>query len=224
MRAVYNTPHEAFCIALFLTYSWICEVHRSSKPKRTKTPFIIYMSAQPLPIGTFGMGIFTLFFLLKSLCYLWLFVSLQRQSSPSLLTMLKSCEAFFVYTHLNMANLIPFTKRFESSENLVNCLNHKVCRFVTETKPYSTLTILVITDCLLICILCWRCPKQHICIRKVQHSKKVMMLYRFDKKLRTTHVQWNRKDWNCFQMCDDANNSRYDRQSFLANWLFLFLG
>ena len=25
------------------------------------------MSAQPLPIGTFGMGIFTLFFLLKSL-------------------------------------------------------------------------------------------------------------------------------------------------------------
>ena len=29
---------------------------------------------------------------------------------------------FFVYTHLNMANLIPFTKRFESSENLVNLL------------------------------------------------------------------------------------------------------
>ena len=28
---------------------------------------------------------------------------MQRQSSPSLLTMLKSCEAFFVYTHLNMA-------------------------------------------------------------------------------------------------------------------------
>ena len=34
------------------------------------------------------------------------------------------------------------------------CLNHEVYRFVTETKPYSTLTILVITDCLLICILC----------------------------------------------------------------------
>ena len=28
----------------------------------------------------------------------------------------------FVYTHLNMANLIPFAKRFESSENLVNLL------------------------------------------------------------------------------------------------------
>ena len=34
------------------------------------------------------------------------------------------------------------------------CLNLEVHRFVTETKPYSTLTILVITDCLLICILC----------------------------------------------------------------------
>ena len=115
---------------------------------------------------------FAWFFSLNSLCRQWLFVSSQRQSSPSLLTMLKSCEAFFVYTHLNMANLIPFTKRFESSENLVNLLNHEVYWFVIETKPYSTLTILVITDCLLICILCWRCPKQHICIRKVQHSKR----------------------------------------------------
>lgn len=42
---------------------------------------------------------FSWFFLLKSLYYQWLFVSLQRQSSPSLLTMLKSCEAFFcLYT------------------------------------------------------------------------------------------------------------------------------
>ena len=139
MRAVYNTPHEAFCIALFLTYSWICEVHRSSKPKRTKTPFIIYMSAQPLPIGTFGMGIFTLFFLLKSLCYLWLFVSLQRQSSPSLLTMLKSCEAFFVYTHLNMANLIPFTKRFESSENLVDLLESRGLQICDGNKAIQYL-------------------------------------------------------------------------------------
>ena len=42
---------------------------------------------------------FAWFFLLKSLYYQWLFVYLQRQSSPSLLTMLKSCEAFFcLYT------------------------------------------------------------------------------------------------------------------------------
>ena len=29
----------------------------ASKPKRTKTPFTICMSAQPLPIGASGMGI-----------------------------------------------------------------------------------------------------------------------------------------------------------------------
>ena len=33
--------------------------------------------------------------------------------------------ALFVYTHLNMANLIPFTKRFESSVNLVNLLESR---------------------------------------------------------------------------------------------------
>lgn len=55
----------------------------------------------------------------------------------------------FVYTHLNLASLIPFTKRFESSEISLICLNHEVYKFVTETKPYSTLTILVTTDCLL---------------------------------------------------------------------------
>ena len=29
----------------------------ASKPKRTVTPYYVYMSAQPLPIGAFGMGI-----------------------------------------------------------------------------------------------------------------------------------------------------------------------
>lgn len=60
-----------------------------------------------------------------------------RQSSPSLLTMLKSCEAFFVYTHLNMANLIPFTKRFESSENLVDLLESRglqICGFTSKNS------------------------------------------------------------------------------------------
>lgn len=57
MRAVYNTPHEAFCIALVLTNCVVnYQILIASKPKRTKTPFTIYMSAQPLPIGAFGMG------------------------------------------------------------------------------------------------------------------------------------------------------------------------
>ena len=79
------------------------------------------------------------FFLLKSLYYQWLFVSLQRQSSPSLLTMLKSCEAFFVYTHLNMASLIPFTKRFESSENLVDLLESRGLQIRDRNKAIQYL-------------------------------------------------------------------------------------
>ena len=75
----------------------------------------------------------------------------------------------FVYTHLNMANLIPFLNLQKAS---LICLNREVYWFAIEIKPYSTLTTLVITDCLLICILYWRCPKQHICTRKVQHSKR----------------------------------------------------
>ena len=82
---------------------------------------------------------FARFFLLKSLFYQRLFVSLQRQSSPSLLTMLKSCEAFFIYTHLNMANLIPFTKRFESSENLVNLLESRGLQIYDRNKAIQYL-------------------------------------------------------------------------------------
>ncbi len=33
--------------------------------------------------------------------------------------------AFFVYTHLNMANLIPFTKQFEFSHFLTLCIRLK---------------------------------------------------------------------------------------------------
>ena len=40
---------------------------------------------------------FAWFFLLKSLYYQWLFVSLQYENPPSLSTMLKSCEAFLLY-------------------------------------------------------------------------------------------------------------------------------
>ena len=74
------------------------------------------------------------FFLLKSLYYQWLFVSLHRQFSPRLLTMLKSCEAFVVYTHLNMATLIRFTKRFESSENLVKLLESRGLQICDRNK------------------------------------------------------------------------------------------
>ena len=92
---------------------------------------------------------FVWFFFLKSLYYQWLFVSLQRQSSPSLLTMLKSCEAFFcLYTFEHGKSYTPLQNGLNLQKISLICLIHEVYRFLIETKPYSTLTILVITDCL----------------------------------------------------------------------------
>ena len=45
----------------------------------------------------------------------------------------------FVYTHLNMANLIPFTKRFESSENLVNLLESRGLQIYDRNKAIQYL-------------------------------------------------------------------------------------
>ena len=53
--------------------------------------------------------------------------------------MLKSCEAFFVYTHLNTVNLIPFTKRFESSENLVDLLESRGLQICDRNKAIQYL-------------------------------------------------------------------------------------
>ena len=39
IRAVYNTPHETFCIALFLTYSWNLRNSRTVKTKAHKNAF-----------------------------------------------------------------------------------------------------------------------------------------------------------------------------------------
>ena len=124
------------------------------------------------------------FFLLKSLSYQWLFVSLQRQSSPSLLTMLKSCEAFFVYTHLNMANLIPFTKRFESSENLVDLLESRGLQICDRNKAIQYLDNIGYYRLSAYMYPLLKMPKTAHLYKEGSTFKKVMMLYRFDKKLR----------------------------------------
>ena len=45
----------------------------------------------------------------------------------------------FVYTLLNMANLIPFTKRFESFENLVNLLESRGLQICDRNKAIQYL-------------------------------------------------------------------------------------
>ena len=44
---------------------------------------------------------------------------------------------FFVYTLLNMVNLIPFTKRFESSENLVNLLESRGLQICDRNRNHT---------------------------------------------------------------------------------------
>ena len=127
---------------------------------------------------------FAWFFILKSLYYKWLFVSTYRQSSPSLLTMLKSCEAFFVYTHLNMANLIPFTKRFESSENLVNLLESRGLQICDRNKAIQYLDNIGYYRLSAYMYPLLKMPKTAHLYKEGSTFEKVMMHYRFDKKLR----------------------------------------
>ena len=58
MRTVYNTPHETFCIALFLTNCVVnCQIPTRQNQSVQKRLLPLCMSAQPLPIGASGMGI-----------------------------------------------------------------------------------------------------------------------------------------------------------------------
>lgn len=109
---------------------------------------------------------------------------MQRQSSPSLLTMLKSCEAFFVYTHLNMASLIPFTKRFESSENLVDLLESRGLQICDRNKAIQYLDNIGYYRLSAYMYPLLKMPKTAHLYKEGSTFKKVMMLYRFDKKLR----------------------------------------
>ena len=98
--------------------------------------------------------------------------------------MLKSCEAFFVYTHLNMANLIPFTKRFESSENLVDLLESRGLHICDRNKAIQYLDNIGYYRLSAYMYPLLKMPKTAHLYKEGSTFKKVMMLYRFDKKLR----------------------------------------
>ena len=109
---------------------------------------------------------------------------MHRQSSPSLLTMLKLCEALFVYTHLNMANLIPFTKRFESSVNLVNLLETRGLQICDRNKAIQYLDNIGYYRLSAYMYPLLKMPKTVHLYKEGSTFEKVMMLYRFDKNLR----------------------------------------
>ena len=131
---------------------------------------------------------FTWFFLLKSLYYQWLFVSLQRQSSPSLLTMLKSCEAF-LFIHIWIWRILfPYTKRFEYSENLVNLLESRGLQICDRNKAIQYLDNIGYYRLSAYMYPLLKMPKTAHLYKEGATFKKVMMLYRFDKKLLETSM------------------------------------
>ena len=91
---------------------------------------------------------------------------------------------FFVYTHLNMANLIPFTKRFESSENLVNLLESRGLQICDRNKAIQYLDNIGYYRLSAYMYPLLKMPKTAHLYKEGSTFQKVMMLYRFDKKLR----------------------------------------
>lgn len=90
----------------------------------------------------------------------------------------------FIYTHLNMANLIPFTKRFESSENLVNLLESRGLQIYDRNKAIQYLDNIGYYRLSAYMYPLLKMPKTAHLYKEGSSFKKVMMLYRFDKKLR----------------------------------------
>ena len=102
---------------------------------------------------------------------------MHRQFPPSLSTMLKSCEAFFVYTLLNMVNLIPFTKRFESSENLVNLLESRGLQICDRNKAIQYLDNIGYYRLSAYMYPLLKMPKTAHLYKEGSTFEKVMMLY-----------------------------------------------
>ena len=92
--------------------------------------------------------------------------------------------AFFVYTHLNMANLIPFTKRFESSVNLVNLLESRGLQICDRNKAIQYLDNIGYYRLSAYMYPLLKMPKTVHLYKEGSTFEKVMILYRFDKKLR----------------------------------------
>ena len=78
------------------------------------------------------------FFLLKSLYYQRLFVSLQHENPPSLSTMLKCAGRFCFYRY--MATKIPFIKTYSTPQELVQLLKTRGMEITDEEKAQHYLS------------------------------------------------------------------------------------
>ena len=99
--------------------------------------------------------------------------------------MLKSCEAFFLFIRIwTWRILSPFTKRFESSENLVNLLESRGLQICDRNKAIQYLDNIGYYRLSAYMYPLLKMPKTAHLYKEGSTFKKVMMLYRFDKKLR----------------------------------------
>lgn len=83
-----------------------------------------------------------------------------------------------------MASLIPFTKRFESSENLVDLLESRGLQICDRNKAIQYLDNIGYYRLSAYMYPLLKMPKTAHLYKEGSTFKKVMMLYRFDKKLR----------------------------------------
>lgn len=83
-----------------------------------------------------------------------------------------------------MANLVPFTKRFESSENLVNLLESRGLQIYDRNKAIQYIDNIGYYRLSAYMYPLLKMPKTAHLYKEGSSFKKVMMLYRFDKKLR----------------------------------------
>ena len=94
----------------------------------------------------------------------------------------------FVYTLLNMANLIPYTKRFEYSENLVDLFEFRGLQICDRNKAIQYLDNIGYYRLSAYMYPLWKMPKTVDLYKEGSTFEKVMMLYRFDKKLLETSM------------------------------------
>ena len=94
---------------------------------------------------------------------------------------------FFFYIHLNIANQSPKTKRFESSENLVNLLESRCLQICDRNKAIQYLDNIGYYRLSAYMYPLLKMPKTAHLYKEGATFKKVMMLYRFDKKLRRSY-------------------------------------
>ena len=108
---------------------------------------------------------------------------LQHQNPPSLLTMLKCAGRFYLYTQL-MATTIPFSKGYSNPHDIISLLQSRGLHISDTNKAehYIERIGYYRLSAYMYPFLCT--PKELHKYKNNASFDKVMMLYRFDKKLR----------------------------------------